>query len=95
MTYDPVEYSFEDEKFKVVVDGVASYAKVSVSEDGKTMRWITDAKTDLYQRVTDEAAAALGIPEYNPERWNTETSAEDESGVSESSGEGTDSGEMQ
>lgn len=95
MTYDPVEYSFEDEKFKVMVDGVASYAKVSVSEDGKTMRWITDDKTDLYQRVTDEAAAALGIPEYDPERWNTETSAEDESGVSESSGEDTDSGEMQ
>lgn len=88
MTYDPIEYSFEDEKFKVVVDGAASYARVSVNEDGSTMRWITDDKTDLYQRVSEEAAAALGIPEYDPERWNTEATYESESGdVSESSEE--------
>lgn len=93
MTYDPVDYSFEDEKFKVVVDGVASYARVSINEDGSTMRWITDDKTDLYQRVSKEAAIALGIPEYDPERWNTEATSEGENGdVSESSDGDTDSG---
>lgn len=93
MTYDPIEYSFKDENFKVVVDGVASYARVSVNEDGSTMRWITDDKTDLYQRVSEEAAAALGIPEYDPESWNTEATSEDENGdVSESYEEDTDSG---
>ena len=93
MTYDPIDYSFEDEKFKVMVDGVASYARVSVNEDGSNMRWITDDKTDLYQRVSEEAAAALGIPEYDPERWNTEATSEGESGdVSESSEGDTDSG---
>lgn len=96
MTYDPVEYSFEDEKFKVMVDGVASYARVSVNEDGRNMRWITDEKTDLYLRVTDEAAAELGIPEYDPEKRNTEATSEGEKGdVSESSEEGTDSGEAE
>lgn len=96
MTYDPVEYSFEDEKFKVIVDGVASYAKVSVSEDGETMRWITDDKTDLYRRVSEEAAAALGIPEYDPENSNTEAISDSESeNAPESSGEDTDSGEIQ
>ncbi|MDE5860503.1 MAG: YgdI/YgdR family lipoprotein, partial [Oscillospiraceae bacterium] len=93
MTYDPISYSFENKNFKVIDDGVASFAKVSVSEDGKTMNWTANDKTDIYIRVTKEAAAELGIPEYDPERWNTEATSEGESGdVSESSEEDTDSG---
>ncbi|MDE6133202.1 MAG: YgdI/YgdR family lipoprotein, partial [Oscillospiraceae bacterium] len=36
MTYDPIAYTFEDKMFRVEIDGVASYARVSVSEDGQT-----------------------------------------------------------
>lgn len=72
LTYLPVEYSFEDLKFKVVTKGVASYAKVSVSDDGQTMYWHTDEKTDTYLRIDKETAAGLGIPEYSPESWVTD-----------------------
>lgn len=75
-TYDPIAYSFEDKMFKVDVDGVASYAKVSVSEDGQNLYWITDEQTDRYGRLTAEQAAEMGIPEYNPAEWEeTETEA--------------------
>ena len=68
-TYDPIRYSFKNENFKVDVDGVASYAKVNFSDDRKTMKWITDAQTDTYNRISEEEARALGIPEYNKEAW--------------------------
>lgn len=85
LTYPPVKYSFEDKMFKVVTDGVASYAQLSVSEDGQTLYWHTDDKTDTYIRISKEDAAALGIPEYSAESWVTdengsfvnETTAED------------------
>ena len=64
-TYDPISYSFKDEKFMVVVNSVPSYAKISVSADGQTMQWITDNQTEIYHRIDEEAARAFGIPEYN------------------------------
>lgn len=84
MTYDPVAYSFKDKMFRVDIDGVASYARVSVSEDGQTLFWITDDQTDRYNRLTDEQAAELGIPEYDPAAWE-ETATESESGTEENS----------
>lgn len=99
MTYDPIEYSFEDKYFRVDVDGTPNYAKVSVSDDGQTLLWITDEQTDRYSRLTDEQAEELGIPEYDPAAWaeteaesldgsdtegNSETVPESESGVTES-----------
>ncbi len=75
LSYSPVPYSFEDKMFKVVNEGVPSYARVSVSEDGNTMYWVTDEKTDTYLRLDKETAASLGIPEYTPEMW-TETESE-------------------
>lgn len=93
-TYNPVEYKIEEKMFRVDVDGVASYARVSVSEDGQYLYWITDEQTDKYNRLTEEQAAAMGIPEYDPAAW-TETEAVSESvpeSVSES-GEVTDNSE--
>lgn len=90
MTYNPTEYKIEEKMFRVDVNGVASYAKVSVSEDGQTLYWITDEQTDRYSRLTDEQTAAMGIPAYNPADWE-ETEAVSES-VPES-GEVTDNPE--
>ena len=78
-TYPPTAYSFEDKMFRVDVDGIASYARVSVSEDGQTLYWITDEQTDKYNRLTDEQTAALGIPQYDPAVWE-ETEANSEGG---------------
>lgn len=72
LTYPPVAYSFEDQKFKVVTDGVPSYARLSVSDDGQAMQWYTDEKTDSYLRLSKEDAASFGIPEYSPEAWVTD-----------------------
>lgn len=74
LSYPPIAYSFEKQQFKVVTDGVASFAKVSVSDDGQTMYWVTDEKTDTWLRLNKEAAAALGIPEYSAEAWVTDES---------------------
>lgn len=74
LSYPPIAYSFEKQQFKVVTDGVASFAKVSVSDDGQTMYWITNEKTDTWLRLNKEAAAALGIPEYSAEAWVTDES---------------------
>lgn len=74
LSYPPVAYSFEKQQFKVVTDGVASFAKVSVSDDGQTMYWVTNEKTDTWLRLNKEAAAALGIPEYSAEAWVTDES---------------------
>lgn len=78
-TYPPTAYSFEDKMFKVDVDGVSSYARVSVSEDGQTLFWITDEQTDRYTRLTDEQAAEMGIPKYDPATW-VETEGNSEGG---------------
>lgn len=72
LTYPPVSYSFEDREFKVVNEGVASFAQVSVSDDGQIMYWHTDEKTDTYRRLDAETAAGLGIPEYSAESWVTD-----------------------
>ncbi|MDE5991729.1 MAG: hypothetical protein K2G87_01625, partial [Oscillospiraceae bacterium] len=72
LSYPPTAYSFEKQQFKVVTDGVASLAKVSVSDDGQTMYWITDEKTDTWVRLDKETAAGLGIPEYSAELWVTD-----------------------
>lgn len=87
MTNTPIKYTFEDKTFKVDVDGVASYAKVTVSEDGGKMFWITDERTDTYNRLTEEQAVSMGITPYTPEAW-TETEPVSES-VPESA-EGSD-----
>lgn len=72
MTYDPIIYSFENEMFKVDVDGVDSYARISVSDDGQIMKWINDDLTDAYYRISEDEAKELGIPEYDREHWSTE-----------------------
>lgn len=72
LSREPIAYSFEEEKFKVMVDGVATYAGVNFSEDGQTMYWITDEKTDTYLKISAEEAYEFGIPEYDPQMW-TET----------------------
>ncbi|MBD5138769.1 MAG: hypothetical protein HDT24_05610 [Ruminococcus sp.] len=74
VAYPPVKYSFEDKLFKVMTDGVASYAQLSTSEDGQTLYWHTDNKTDTYLRISREEAAALGIPEYSADSWVTDES---------------------
>ena len=82
-TYPPTAYSFEDKMFRVDVDGIASYARVSVSEDGQTLYWITDEQTDKYNRLTDEQTAALGIPKYDPATWEETEANSEEGSVSE------------
>ncbi|MDE6595441.1 MAG: YgdI/YgdR family lipoprotein [Oscillospiraceae bacterium] len=77
MTYDPIAYSFEDKMFRVDVDGTPNYARVSVSEDGQIMYWITEDQTDRYNRLTDERAAELGIPPYDPAYWEEKNSKEE------------------
>lgn len=81
-TYEPIGYTIEDENFRVDVKGVASYAKVTISDDGETMSWYTNEKTDIYNRLSEEAAAAMGIPEYDPDMWNTETNTSETEGES-------------
>ncbi len=94
LSYEPVTYSFEDEKFKVMVDDVPSYAAVDVSEDGQTMYWRTDEKTDIYLRMTEEKAREFGIPEYDLESWKvTETESGSDSSDTSGSESGADSSE--
>ncbi len=82
LVYDPVEYSFEDENFRVVTDGRVAYAKINVSDDGQTMYWITDGKTDTYKKLTDEHVENLGIIPYDPE---SDAGSQDTESGSESS----------
>lgn len=76
LSYPPVKYSFEDKMFKVETNGVASYAQLSVSDDGQTLYWHTDDKTDTYLKVSKEEATNLGVPEYSPEAWVTDENGE-------------------
>lgn len=76
MTDPPIYYSFKNEKFKVDVDGVPSYALVHFSDDGKIMKWVTDDKTDTYNRISESTARAMGIPQYNREAWTSNDSGE-------------------
>lgn len=69
VTNPPVSYTIEKGNFRVDVNGLASYAAIKISDDGYTMNWITDEKTDLYLRFSDEEAAELGFPAYDPEYW--------------------------
>ena len=89
-TNRPVSYTIENGKFRVDVKGLASYAAIRISDDGYTMSWITDEKTDTYIKFSDEEAADLGFPEYDPEMWkNLETASdisEEETGSSEEAG---------
>lgn len=92
MTYDPIAYSFEDKMFRVDVDGTPNYARVSVSEDGQILYWITEDQTDRYNRLTDEQAAELGIPPYDPAAYEeTEENSEDGSVSETEAGEVTES----
>ena len=84
ITYDPVAYSFEDKMFRVDVDGIFNYARVSVSDDGQTLYWITDEQTDRYNRLTKEQAAEMGIPEYDPAAWEETEENSDDGDVTES-----------
>ncbi|MDE6745307.1 MAG: hypothetical protein K2J72_01575, partial [Oscillospiraceae bacterium] len=81
LSYPPVKYSFENKLFKVMTDGVASYAQLSVSDDGQTLYWHTNDKTDTYIRIEQEEARSLGIPEYNAEAWVTDENGEYVDGV--------------
>ncbi len=105
LSHAPIAYSFEEEKFKVVNEGVAAYAEVYVSDDGQTMQWRTDEKTDTYLRMTEEKARELGIPEYDPESWketvtgsgsdSSDTSAAPEASGSDGVSEGGESTESE
>lgn len=91
LSYDPINYTFEDEKFRVDVDGVPSYAAVTISEDGQSMYWITDEKTDRYERMEESGAIALGIPEHS---GTDQTEQDTGSSVPESGSDtGTETGE--
>ncbi len=84
VSYDPIKYTFEDGKFRVDVDGVPSYAGVTVSEDGNTMYWITDQKTDQYERMSESGAIALGISgdqSANDTQSGTDSTASEENAV--------------
>lgn len=85
--YDPIEYKIEKGKFRVDEKGVASYAGVNVSSDGKTLYWVTDQKTDQYTRMDEATAEALGIFSYAE---STDSSTD---GASESSDTETDTEE--
>lgn len=91
MTYDPIAYSFEDKLFRVDVDGVPTYARVSVSEDGQTLYWITDDQTDRYNRLTDEQVTEIGIPPYDPAYWEEKKNSREESGTESEAGDVTES----
>ena len=88
---EPVSYTIEDNKIRVESNGKASYAGIGISDDGSTLSWITNDITDLYIRFSDEEAAAMGFPEYDPEYWKNLETASDTSG--EESGEETGSDE--
>ncbi|MBD5144557.1 MAG: hypothetical protein HDT21_01340 [Ruminococcus sp.] len=72
LSYPPVKYSIEKKLFKVMTDGVASYAQLSVSEDGQTLYWYANDKTETYIRLSAEEAEYFGIPEYSAESWVTD-----------------------
>lgn len=91
MTYDPIAYSFEDKLFRVDVDGVPTYARISVSEDGQTLYWITDEQTDRYNRLTDEQATEIGIPPYDPAYWEEKKNSKEESVTESETGDVTES----
>lgn len=94
LTYSPVSYTIENGKFKSDINGVAAYAGISISDDGTTMSWITDKKTDRYVRFTDEKARELAIPEYSPSAWTEHVEGEDEdTGADDTEADTEDSGE--
>ena len=72
LSYPPVKYSIEKKLFKVMTDGVASHAQLSVSEDGQTLYWYANDKTETYIRLSAEEAEYFGIPEYSAEAWVTD-----------------------
>lgn len=89
-TGSPIDYTIEKKYFKVEIEGEASYAKVSFSEDGQTMYWGTDEATDIFHKLSDEDIAKYGIPAYDPARW-TETESgtdntESENGIENDTG---------
>ena len=89
ITHEPVSYTIEEGKFKVNRNDKISYAGISISDDGSRMSWITDAKTDVYVRFSEEEAMKLGIPEYSAENWEAIKAAKEteESSVSENTEE--------
>lgn len=82
-TNSPIGYTIEKEYFKVVINGEASYAIVSFSDDGQTMYWKTNEATDIFHRLSDEDINKYGIPAYNPAKW-TETESGTDNTESES-----------
>lgn len=90
-TYDPVYYTIEDMKFRVDLEGVPSYASITVSEDGNTMYWITDDKTDRYVRVSESDIRELGIPEYKGKDDTAQDTGSEESSPESSAADTTGS----
>lgn len=82
-TGSPIDYTIEKEYFKVVINGEASYAIVSFSDDGQTMYWKTDDATDIFHKLSDEEVTEYGITAYDPARW-TETESGTDNTESES-----------
>lgn len=83
LSQEPIKYEIEELKFKTYVQDVAYYAAMSISEDGQTLNWITDGKSEKYLRITEERARELGIPEYDPDSWTTTESESVSEGGSE------------
>lgn len=84
MTYNPVSYTIEDKMFKVDDNGTPNYARISFSEDGQILYWITDDQTDRYNRLTEEQATELGISPYDPAAWEETEANTEEGSVTES-----------
>lgn len=88
MTYSPVNYTIEDKMFKVDEDGTPNYARISVSDDGQILFWITDDQTDRYNRLTEEQAIEMGITPYDSAAWEETEAIPVESGTGDTVSDG-------
>ncbi|MCM1328602.1 MAG: YgdI/YgdR family lipoprotein [Ruminococcus sp.] len=88
ITYDPEDYTIENQYFKVEIDGTPNYAQISVSDDGQTLLWITEDRTDKYLRLTEEQIDGIGIPEYDPEYWAAKEASRSEAAENSESVDG-------
>jgi hypothetical protein len=55
------EYEIKDGKYKVIVDGVAQYAKIGFTDEGN-MLWYTDDEVTEFRPLTEDEIIENGIP---------------------------------
>ncbi len=90
MTYDPISYTLEKKNFRVDVDGVPTYAGISFNEDASRLYWITESKTDTYERLSEEGARLFGIPERVEEEQSDQQTESSSEATAEDTGRNTD-----